>query len=296
MVECKTTDVRGVRIGYREAGSGPPIVLLHGVGESSFGWLGTMAHLAPRHRVVAPDLPGSGASGPSPSGYHSAVLAEVIGEFLEAVEVERAVLIGNSFGGIVALRLALKRPGQVAGLVLVDSAGLGIEITPAALLVLVPWAADAALALAMHPVGAAQRAWLRPSLYFADGQRAPLEWLRDQAHLGRSPEFLRAIIDSLRAGLAPFGQSDLMVDRLHEIHQPTLVVWGEQDRVVPVAHAHRAARRLSHGRCRTIPDCGHMPHLEQPQEFRRLVDEFLADVRLAPQPGASTADLAAARA
>ncbi len=296
MMESKTVVVRGVRIGFREGGSGPPMVLLHGVGESSFGWLGTMAHLAPRHRVLAPDLPGSGASGPSPDGYHSAVLAEVVGDFLDAAEVDRAVLIGNSFGGIVALRLALARPEKVDALVLVDSAGLGVEITPAALLVLLPWLADAAMALTLHPVGAVQRAWLRRTLYFADGQRAPLEWLRDQVRLGRSPEFLRAIIDSLRAGLAPFGQSDLVVDRLHEIRQPVLVVWGEQDGIVPLAHAHRAARLLPRGRCRTIPDCGHMPHLEQPQEFRRRVDEFLADVRTAPQLWASTADLAAAPA
>lgn len=296
-MECKTIRVRGATIGFRECGSGSPVVLLHGVGESSFGWLGTMAHLAPRHRVVVPDFPGSGASDPSPSGYHSHVLSELIGDFLKAVGLERAVLVGNSFGGIVALRLALNRPGQVEGLVLADSAGLGLEITPAAALVLVPWLADAVMTLALNPAGAAQRAWLRRRLYFADARRAPFEWLIDQARLGRNPDFLRATIESLRAGLAVFGQSDVVVNRLHEIQQPVLVLWGEQDGIVPVAHAHRAARMLPQGRCRTIPDCGHMPHLEQPQEFRRLLDEFLADVRTARQPaGSSAADLAEAPA
>ena len=129
-------------------------------------------------------------------------------------------------------------------------------------------------------------AWVKAA-YFAYARRAPYGWLLHQIRLARSPDFLRVTIDSLRAGLAVYGQSDLVVDRLHEIGQP--VVWGEQDGVVPVAHAHRAARLLSHGRCRTIPHCGHMPHLERPQHFRRVLDEFLSGVASGAQLRGSAA-------
>jgi pimeloyl-ACP methyl ester carboxylesterase len=274
-ISYKVVTVKGLRVGYREAGSGNAIVLLHGVGESSFCWQDVMLRLACDHRVLALDLPGSGESDPSPGGYSSHVLAAWIADFMNAIEVDQAVIAGNSYGGLLALRFALAWKERVEALVLADSAGLGVEINPMAFMVLVPGLADVLLGFAMHPFGAAQRAWLRRHLYFAAGHRAPLGWLLEQSHLAQNPAFTRATVDSLRAGLGPFGQSDLVIDRLHEVCQPVLIVWGEQDAIVPVAHGRRAARLLPNGRCRVIPDCGHMPELEQPEVFVRLVEEFL---------------------
>lgn len=120
------TEVEGVPTRYLRAGTmGPPLVLLHGVGDNAFDWSWVMPALGRHHRVYAPDLPGSGGSANPLDDYSPAFFTRFVGAFLDAVEVERTAVVGSSLGGLVGLRLALAEPQRVVALGLISSAGLG---------------------------------------------------------------------------------------------------------------------------------------------------------------------------
>jgi pimeloyl-ACP methyl ester carboxylesterase len=126
------------------------------------------------------------------------------------------------------------------------------------------------------PIGAHQRAWGRTALLFAHPPGSvPREWLAEQRRLAQSPGYLEAHLTVLRALVGPFGQREVLVDRLGLLETPTLVVWGERDRVFPERQAREAVARLREGSLALIPNCGHMPHVECPDRFLAAVDGFL---------------------
>lgn len=155
-------------------------MLLHGAGDNALDWWWVLPELARNHRVYAPDLPGSPDSARPAADYSSAFFKRFISAFAEALGVERATFIGNSLGGLIALRLALSEPARVNVLVLVDSAGLGRAVNPAFTSVNVPGLGEAAIPVWRTPVGAYQRAWARAMLLFARPTRVPREWLMEQ--------------------------------------------------------------------------------------------------------------------
>ena len=112
-------------------------------------------------------------------------------------------------------------------------------------------------------------------MLFAYPTSVPCEWLAEQCRLARSPGYLEAHLTTLRALVGPFGQREVMVDRLGLLETPTLVVWGERDRVFPRFQAKRSVVRLRDGSLALIPDCGHMPHVECPDRFLGALDGFL---------------------
>jgi len=276
VVEAHNVEVDGLPIRYLAAGEGPPLVLLHGAGDNSLDWRWVIPDLAITHRVYALDLPGSPDSARPAADYSPAFFEQFAAGFLDALGIERATLVGNSLGGLVALRLALYEPARVAALVLVDSAGLGRAVNPAFISVNVPGLAEAAMPFWRTSVGAYQRAWGRTALLFAHPPGSvPREWLTEQCRLAQSPGYLEAHMTALRALVSPLGQREVLVDRLPSLKIPTLVVWGERDRVFPVSHAKEAAVRLREGSLALIPNCGHMPHVECPDRFLAALDEFL---------------------
>jgi pimeloyl-ACP methyl ester carboxylesterase len=124
--------------------------------------------------------------------------------------------------------------------------------------------------------GAYQRAWGRTALLFTHPPRSvPREWLAEQCRLALSPGYLEAHLTTLRALVGPFGQREVMVDRLGLLETPTLVVWGARDRVFPRSQAKRSVAPLREGSLALIPDCGHMPHVECPDRFLGALDGFL---------------------
>jgi pimeloyl-ACP methyl ester carboxylesterase len=160
-------------------------------------------------------------------------------------------------------------------LVLVDSAGLGRAVNPVFTSVNVPSIAEAAMPLWRTPVGAYQRAWGRAALLFARPPRSvPGEWLAEQRRLARSPGYLEAHLAVLRSQVSLAGQREVLVNRLPHLEMPTLVVWGERDRVFPVSQARAAVARLRKGSLSLIPDCGHMPHVERPEPFVAALQRF----------------------
>src|SRR3712207_6028944 len=137
-VEKQDVEVDGLPIRYLAAGTGPPLVLLHGAGANSLDWRWVISDLAATHRVYAPDLPGSPDSARPAVDYSPAFFERFVAAFVDALEIVPAALVGNSLGGLISLRLALSEPARVTDLVLVDSAGLGREVNPAFTSVNVP--------------------------------------------------------------------------------------------------------------------------------------------------------------
>jgi pimeloyl-ACP methyl ester carboxylesterase len=275
-VEKWDVDVEGLPIRYLVAGEGPPLVLLHGAGDNALDWRWVIPDLAATHRVYAPDLPGSPDSARPAADYSPAFFERFVAGFLDALEIGPATFVGNSFGGLIALRLALSEPARVTALVLVDSAGLGRAINPAFTSVNVLGLSEAAIPFWRTPVGAYQRAWGRTALLFAHSPRTvPREWLAEQRRLALSPGYLEAHMTVLRAQVGPVGQREVLVDRLPSLKMPTLVVWGARDRVFPESQAREAVARLPEGSLAIIPDCGHMPHVECPDRFLAALGEFI---------------------
>src|SRR3712207_4334578 len=129
-VEERSVEVDGLPIRYLIAGTGPPLVLLHGAGDNALDWKWVMPDLATTHRVYAPHLPGSPNSARPAVDYSPAFFERFVGGFLDALGIEGAAMVGNSLGGLIALRFALSNPARVADLVLIDSAGLGRAVNP----------------------------------------------------------------------------------------------------------------------------------------------------------------------
>jgi 4,5:9,10-diseco-3-hydroxy-5,9,17-trioxoandrosta-1(10),2-diene-4-oate hydrolase len=277
IVEEQNVEIDGLTIRYLAAGEGPPLVLLHGTGDNALDWRWVMPSLAATHRVYAPDLPGSPDSARPDADYSPAFFERFVAGFLDALGIESAAMVGNSLGGLIALRVALSEPARVTALVLVDSAGLGRAINPAFTSVNVPGLGEVAVPFWKTLVGAYQRAWGRTALLFAHPpESVPREWVAEQCRLAQSSGYLEAHLTVLRALVSPLGQREVLVDRLTSLKIPTLVVWGVRDRVFPESHAREAVGRLPEGSLALIPDCGHMPHVECPDHFLAALDEFLS--------------------
>jgi pimeloyl-ACP methyl ester carboxylesterase len=276
VAEAQTVEVEGMPIRYLSAGEGPPLVLLHGAGDNTLDWQWVMPALAATHRVYAPDLPGSPDSARPSAAYSPAFFERFLAAFVDALKVGRAAFVGNSLGGLIALRLALSEPDRVTALILVDSAGLGRGVNPAFTSVNVPGLGEAAMPFWRTPVGAYQRAWGRTALLFARPPGSvPRGWIAEQKRLALSPGYLEAHLRVLRALVGPLGQREVLLDRLTALAIPSLVVWGARDRVFPQSQAREAVSRLREGTLALIPDCGHMPHVECPDRFMAAIGGFL---------------------
>jgi pimeloyl-ACP methyl ester carboxylesterase len=252
------------------------MVLLHGVGTSSGEWSWVLAGLARDHLVYAVDLPGYDGSY-EPPDYSPAFTASFVGSFLDAVGAERAVVVGNSFGGLVALHLALSEPERVSTLVLSDSAGLGRVVSPVLAAITLPRGGELARALAKTRLGAYQRAVRRALLLFARPWQIPSKWVKDQYKLAQLPNFTDATLASLRTTVDAAGQREVLLDQLPRLRMPTLIVWGIEDRLVPYTQAKDAISLVQDGSLELIPNCGHLPHVEQPERFVSTVGGFLSE-------------------
>jgi pimeloyl-ACP methyl ester carboxylesterase len=288
-IRDREVNLNGSQVHYLAAGDGPHLVLLHGLGDSARDWQWVMPALARRSRVIAPDFPGFGASDRPRAAYSPAFFGEFVAGFLDALHVPGAVVAGNSLGGLAALRFALADPGRVPALVLVDSAGLGREVNPGMRLTALPGLGESAAAWARTRPGRALRLWWRPRALFAHRRRVPAGWIADQDRLSRRPDFPWNTLEVLRAVVGRSGQREVLRDRLPELAMPTLIVWGERDRVVPLAQAREAVGRLRRGRLAVIPDCGHVPQIERPELFLEAVGAFLDGPIAGAEPDGSHA-------
>jgi pimeloyl-ACP methyl ester carboxylesterase len=265
--------VNGIHTRYWQMGAqGSPLILLHGGNGSIEFWLYNIAALATTHRVYAFDMVGSGRSDYPDGSYSIAYQAEFLAGFMTALGINSATLIGNSMGGAVALKFTSIYPDRVDKLVLVDSMGLGQEISLGIRLITLP-----AIVSLLRPGRWMIPAMLRSNFY--NHQLLPPEWIELRYPIFAIPDRNRVI---LRIGQSNFTLAGVRADvyqpivaSLPQIDRPTLIVWGNRDRIIPVKHAYVAAAGLPHNQLAIFPDCGHHPYLEYPAKFNRLVLDFL---------------------
>ena len=273
--------VAGAAAQYLEAGSGPPLLLIHGHEQSATSWRWVIPALARTRRVLAVSLPGYGgtAAGTHTPGSDN---TPFVAEFLDALGIGSLDVVGHSAGGVVALHLALADPARVRTLVLVDSAGLGREVHPLLAVDTLPVVGELAILLSRLPGGAVGRTTMSAAMLFAQPWRVPAEFFTEQHDQGRRPGQLENSTAMARALFSSTGQRQILLDRLPAVTAPTLVVWGGCDYVLPARQAHVAVDLLPHGRLAVLPDCGHLPHVEDPVRFAAILDAWLTEHRDLP--------------
>jgi pimeloyl-ACP methyl ester carboxylesterase len=267
--------VDGVRIHLVEAGEGPALILLHGLSATHVNWEHTVPAFADRFRVIAPDLPGHGRSAKPDAPYTTDFYAGIVRSLGSVLGVPEAVVVGNSLGGQIAVELGAAYPAWTRAVVLVAPAGAHGSAARALFRLVDPLAARL-MRLALPR--ALERCFHDPSLPAWDVRRRLLaERLSDDDFPFFSRAVRRSIAGSLAAGDEARGR----------LAQPTLVVWGREDRFIPLARAQAVLRAVPHARLAVLDACGHLPMLERPAEFNRVVEDFLHGVGVAPARRAS---------
>ena len=285
--DSRTVTVEGVKLHYFCGGSGPPLVLVHGLGSSAaVEFFFNLEPLAAHHRVIAIDLPGFGQSDKPALEYTIDVFVKAVSDLMASEGVPRAAVMGVSMGGRVALGLALEAAEQVERLILVDALGVGPPRRVLAYRVLLTRGlgeltlSGTARALRRMNPATIRRFWgwylNRPGRVdtILSDQR-----IADHGVLLSKPEYRAAYLSALRsiAGLRSLRDGVVVEARLAELRMPTLLVWGRHDHIFPASHAESARKRLPHGRVEIFEDSGHTPQMEEPDRFNRLVLEFLRD-------------------
>jgi len=269
--------LHGHDVGYRMAGEGPAIVLIHGMAGSSRTWRDVMPLLARDYTVIAPDLLGHGGSAKPMGDYSLGAYASGLRDLIVgALGIERATFVGQSFGGGVAMQLAYQHPELCERLVLAGSGGLGREVSWILRLLTLPaaeYAMPVLFARFLRDRGNKVGAFLRDR-----GIRAPhaAEMWRAYASLAE-PENRHAFVRTLRAVIDPGGQTVSAADRLYlTAAVPTLILWGDQDDIIPVEHAYRAHELMPGSRLEVFEGAGHFLHVEEPVKFVEALGDFIA--------------------
>jgi pimeloyl-ACP methyl ester carboxylesterase len=279
--------LHGHEIGYRSAGTGPALLLLHGIANSSETWRRVLPALAERFTVIAPDLLGHGGSAAPSGDYSLGAHASGARDLLTALGHDRATIVGHSLGGGIAMQFAYQFPERSERLVLVSSGGLGREVhlllraaaLPGADWVLPVLASGPLLGLGGRVGSLLKRARLRPT--------GDLEVLATGFASLDNAGSRQAFLHTVRSVIGPGGQRVSAHDRLAlAARLPTLIVWGEDDQIIPLAHGEAAHAAMPNSRFVVFPAAGHMPHDDAPDRFVELVVEFCT----ATQPARLTAD------
>lgn len=278
MFEAQQVELHGHRMIYRTAGEGPPVVLIHGMVNSSRHWEAVALRLAAGHRVIAPDLIGHGDSAAVRGDYSLGAHAASIRDLLAVIGVDRATIVGHSLGGGVAMQFFYQFPQRTERLVLISSGGLGREVGPLLRGAALPGAA-ALLWVAAHPrlLEALSRAGERlrargvfKGIYLQAIARAlaPL----------REPGARKAFLQTLRSVIDAKGQRVSARDRLYLLEGfPTLIVWGGLDNTIPLAHGRSAHEAVPGSRFEVLSGAAHFPHIEDPLGLAEVMADFLRD-------------------
>jgi len=283
----KRTTLHGHELSYSDNGDGRTVLLVHGLMSSSQTWSGQVDRLATRHRVIAPDLFGHGESAKPPGDYSLGAHAASLRDLLDAIGVSSATLVGHSLGGGIALQMAYLFPDRVDAIVLVSSGGLGRELNPLLRAATLPGSELVLPVLSsgwVHSIGdTALRLWGKAGL----PQVSPST---DEAWQGLSSladgDTRRAFLATSRSVIDVRGQTVSAQNRLSGIaSRPTMLIWGERDRIVPSAHVEAARQELPATRVEMFARSGHFPHLDEPDKFAAVLDEFMTTpIDALPEP------------
>ena len=277
MTEIFTQTLHGRKIAYRRSGSGPAILLVHGITNDSQSWEPVIGRLARDHDVIAPDLPGHGNSARQRGDHSLGAHASMLRDLMHAVGADRVTLVGHSLGGGIAMQFAYQFPEMVERLVLVGSGGLGREVSPLIRSAALPGAEQVLPLITAQPLMDAGT-WIASAfgrLGFKPGSDLA-EVSRGIASLGDT-ERRAAFVRTVRSVISPFGQRVSAIDRLYLAeHLPFLLVWGARDPIIPAAHGHAAHEAVPGSRLEIFEGSGHYPQLDDPERFSDLLGDFIA--------------------
>ncbi|HEX6023768.1 MAG TPA: alpha/beta fold hydrolase [Solirubrobacter sp.] len=287
MLECHTIDLHGHSVTYRTAGDGPVLLLLHGITNSSQTWEPVAADLAEHFTIVAPDLLGHGQSATPRGDYSLGAHASGVRDLLTALGHDHVTVVGHSLGGGIAMQFAYQFPERCDRLVLVSSGGLGREVhllLRAAALPGADWVLPVLTSDRVQGVGREIAKALKLARIAPNGDIAVLA--RGFASLNNKGS-REAFLHTVRSVIDHSGQRVSARDRLHlAAVLPTLIVWGDRDSIIPVAHGREAHEAMPDSRFKVFPGAGHMPHHHDPERFAELLADFCAQT----DPARLTAD------
>ena len=272
--------LHGHRLVYRVAGSGPPLLLVHGLFEDSLTWRKVIPRLARTHTVIAPDLFGHGESdAPRHADYSPGGHAGVLRDLLEVLGHHRVTIVGHSLGGGIAMSFAYRYPARVHRMALISSGGFGREVHPLLRALSLPGACAALRLATMRPT-LAVLAWLARRLRTAGAGRAARGARQLQLVLTRVGGRGRraAMIKTLRSVIGWRGQSVSALDRSYALRRfPTLVLWGTRDRMIPAHHASAALASNPGAEVALLDGTGHLPHLTRAGLVAERLSSFIND-------------------
>jgi pimeloyl-ACP methyl ester carboxylesterase len=255
-------------ISYYDCGQGSPLVLIHGMFGDYLDWEPVLEPLSRTHRVIALDLPGFGDSSKPRREYSGEFFGETLREFFRQLDISRPIVAGNSFGGQIAMLYTLAHPEDVSKLLLVNSGGFR-QYSKEEVSQTESRFTEQILAALTPQINA----FLFGGVFTKQSETSVRYLEKQNAKLRRPdyPAYAYAIASSIRLSLATY-----LIDRLPEILCPALIVWGENDQVLPVEQAKLALTTLPHGELKTLPNCGHAPQMECPAGFLEATREFLS--------------------
>ena len=272
--------IHGYRRAFVRTGKGPALLLLHGLGRDHTTWLPVIDALARRYTVIAPDLLGHGESDKPRADYSVGGFANGMRDLLTVLGIDKVTVVGHSFGGGVAMQFAYQFPERTERMVLVGSGGLGPEVSAAVRAITTTGFYQVMGLLTLPGVRQVGSAGLRAL------SRTGVKEFRDFDEVAsiyesfRDPAARAAIRHVVRAVVDWQGQIVTMADRAYLTEaMPMCVIWGEDDRVIPVSHADRAAVLAPAARVELIPNAGHFPHKDHPERFVKLLNDFVRTTR-----------------
>ncbi|MEX0620554.1 MAG: alpha/beta hydrolase [Solirubrobacterales bacterium] len=276
MTPPQTIHIHGQPVTFHMMGEGPPILLIHGITSSSRTWKRVMPGLAENHTVIAPDLLGHGNSAKPQGDYSLGAYASGIRDLLVALDVPRVTVVGHSLGGGIALQFAYQFPERVGRIVLVDSGGIGREVNPVLRAAVLP-GAEFVLPVMFSPKlhdgalkvrGLLAKIGLQPN--------ADIEGVSEGFASLTEADARRAFLNTVRSVIDINGQRVSAEDRLYLAKDvPSLIIWGENDRIIPLEHAYRAKEMLPQSRLEVFSDAGHFPFNDHPDRFVDVMRDFL---------------------
>jgi pimeloyl-ACP methyl ester carboxylesterase len=276
MTEMKYLELHGDRVAYQDVGRGGQVLLLiHGMAGSSETWRAVIPQLSRKYRVVAPDLLGHGKSDKPRGDYSLGAFAVWLRDLLDELGISRATVVGQSLGGGVAMQFVYQHPDYCQRLVLISSGGLGPDVGWTLRLLSAPGAELILPAIAPPPVltvGNKLRRW-----FSAAGLQSPRGAEIWSAYSSLSDAKTRqAFLRTLRSVVDPRGQAVSALNRLHLTSElPTMVIWGDEDRIIPVGHGYALHEARPGSRLEVLKGVGHFPHVERPSEVVDLLDDFI---------------------
>ena len=273
--------INGIKTRYWQMGNhGSTLILLHGGTASIEVWVYTIAVLAKYHRVYAFDMVGSGKSDRPSASYSLRYQAKFLRDFMSALDISIATLIGTSMGGGVALQFTLIYPDLINKLILVNSMGFGREISYKIRLMTLP-----GVAKIMRPARWMISGMLKSNVH--DRSKISSEWIEFGYKVFALPDRMRTIVALSRTNFNLQGVRPKIylpiLNNLSQIKQQTLIVWGEDDRIIPVKHAKIAASKIPNSKLKLFSQCGHLPYLEYRNEFNQSILDFLGREISSPQ-------------